>query len=61
VTHNISEAIYHAERIIVMSPHPGRIQEEIMVDIPRPRRRTTPAFNELYERLENAIGLKTVE
>jgi NitT/TauT family transport system ATP-binding protein len=61
VTHNIGEAIYLADRIVVMSPHPGRIHEEITMDLPRPRSRTTKAFNELYERLENAIGLHTVE
>ncbi|MEC5383550.1 ABC transporter ATP-binding protein [Aurantimonas sp. C2-6-R+9] len=61
VTHNIGEAIFLADRIVVMSPHPGRIQEVIDVDFPRPRTRTTSSFNELYERLENTIGVHTVE
>ena len=61
VTHNIGEAIYLADRIVVMSAHPGRIAEIIDVDFPRPRTRTTANFNELYERLENAIGLHAVE
>ncbi|MFU0506290.1 ABC transporter ATP-binding protein [Pseudaminobacter sp. NGMCC 1.201702] len=61
VTHNIGEAIFLADRIVVMSSHPGRIQEVINVDFPRPRTRTAASFNELYERLESAIGLHAVE
>jgi NitT/TauT family transport system ATP-binding protein len=47
VTHDIDEAVYTSDRILVMSARPGRIEREITVDEPRPRRReflTTPAF-----------------
>jgi NitT/TauT family transport system ATP-binding protein len=47
VTHDIDEAIYLGDRIIVMSASPGRIIREIPVDLPRPRNldiRNTPAF-----------------
>jgi len=37
VSHNVEEAVYLADRVIVMSPRPGRIIGEVQIDIPRPR------------------------
>lgn len=37
VTHDIDEAIYLSDRVVVMSPHPGRIREDVRIDTPRPR------------------------
>ena len=44
ITHNIEEAIYLAERILVLSQKPAQLKEEIIVDLPRPRDTTDPEF-----------------
>ncbi|OGS62136.1 MAG: nitrate/sulfonate/bicarbonate ABC transporter ATP-binding protein [Euryarchaeota archaeon RBG_19FT_COMBO_69_17] len=52
VTHNIEEAVYLADRVIVLSDRPGRILAERRIDLPRPRNRKEPEFygwvDELY-------------
>jgi len=37
VSHNVEEAVYMADRVIVMSPRPGKVIGEVKIDIPRPR------------------------
>jgi ABC-type nitrate/sulfonate/bicarbonate transport system ATPase subunit len=44
VTHDIDEAIYMSDVIVIMSPRPGRVERTIEVRLPRPRRRNDPAF-----------------
>ncbi len=55
ITHNIEEAVYLAERILVLSPKPSTIKEEILVDLPRPRQFDAPEFVKIREHVTNAI------
>jgi len=64
ITHDIAEAIFLADRVLVMSARPGRILETIAVDIPRPRRldvATSPRFTEHVRHIQGLLGLDRVE
>nr|AQQ74904.1 hypothetical protein [uncultured bacterium] len=58
VTHDIDEAIYMSDVIVIMSPRPGRVERTIEIRLPRPRRRNDAAFltlrNEILELLHFA-------
>jgi len=51
VTHSVDEAIYLADRIVIMSARPGRIKDIIKIDLPRPRNRTSPDVNLIRDRI----------
>jgi len=55
VTHNIEEAALMCDRILVFSTNPGRIVSEIKVDLPQPRDRVGPAFQNVVERIYVAM------
>lgn len=60
VTHDLDEAVLLADRVFVMRPNPGRLAEDIAVDLPRPRDRTATAFDEckhgIVLALDRAMG-----
>ncbi len=55
VTHNIEEAVYVAERILVLSNKPTSIKAEVMVDLPRPRSLIDPAFVAIRKQVTELI------
>lgn len=47
ITHSIEEAIYLGDRVVIMTPRPGRVRDILTVDLPRPRDVASDAFNAL--------------
>ena len=56
VTHDLEEAIYLCDRIVVLSPRPGRIQSIVPVTLSRPRDRTSPEFTSIRKELLGQLG-----
>ncbi len=56
ITHSVDEAVYLADRVIVLSPHPGRLKMEIPIDLPRPRDIASVEFNRLKREMLDAIA-----
>ena len=56
VTHNVAEAVYLADRVMVMTPHPGKLKSEISIALPRPRDPLSVEFLEYQRRLLGQLG-----
>jgi NitT/TauT family transport system ATP-binding protein len=56
ITHDIREAIYLSDRVLVLTGRPASVSDELIVDLPRPRHRLDPTFQTYEARLEASIG-----
>lgn len=56
VTHNVDEAVYLSQKIIVLSPRPGRVLEIFDIDYPYPRDRTSPEANRIRKKILELIS-----
>jgi sulfonate transport system ATP-binding protein len=55
ITHNIEEAVYLAERVLILTNKPATIREEVLIDLPRPRDVTDPKFVDLRKYITSQI------
>jgi NitT/TauT family transport system ATP-binding protein len=56
ITHSVDEAVYLSDRIIVLTPRPGRVCRIFPVDLPRPRDRTSPEFAQVRREVLDLIN-----
>ena len=55
VTHNVAEAVYLADRVIVFSPHPGTVKAQVKISLPRPRDTLSVEFLEYQKEIVGHI------
>ena len=55
VTHDVEESVVLADRVVVMAPRPGRVREEVPIELARPRDPTAPEVTQYIQRLRALI------
>ncbi len=59
VTHNVAEAVYLADRVIVMTPHPGTVKSQVPIALARPRDPLSVEFLDYQKQLLGQLGQQT--
>jgi ABC-type nitrate/sulfonate/bicarbonate transport system ATPase subunit len=57
ITHDVEEALYLADRVLVLSPRPATIQAAFSIDAPHPRRLSSPVLQDLKEKILAELGI----
>ncbi len=55
ITHNLEEAVYLAEKILILSNKPARVKDEVVVELPRPRDIADEKFVEIRKKITEEI------
>jgi len=61
VTHNIEEAVFLADRVVILGSNPGRIRGEVVIDLPRPHDRTARRFASLVDYIYTVMTNPEIE
>lgn len=61
VTHNIEEAVFLADRVIILGAKPGRVRGEVVIDLPRPHDRAHPRFKALVDYIYTVMTNPEIE
>jgi NitT/TauT family transport system ATP-binding protein len=61
VTHNIEEAVLMCDRVLLFSSNPGRVSSEIRIDMPQPRDRTSPHFEQYVDQIYVEMTARRIE
>lgn len=56
VTHNIDEAVFLAQRVVVMKPHPGSVKDTLHIDLSYPRSRASDQFSKTFADISGVLG-----
>jgi ABC-type nitrate/sulfonate/bicarbonate transport system ATPase subunit len=60
VTHDVEEAVHMADRVVVLSTRPARVQSEFTIDLPRPRALSSPTLQSLRAAILRELGVEHV-
>jgi NitT/TauT family transport system ATP-binding protein len=61
VTHDVDEAVFLADKVVVMEKNPGRVKEVVPINLERPRKRESAEFLKIQEEVMEALGVEDME